>query len=231
MKTATGSSASLASRAAAAVSAFLASAALKAACAAAAASRFPCASALAASSWVPRSAALAAAFCLNSSSRAFSSSFLGAARGAAIILSMLASSASARLLSAWSFCSAAGVTAAAARAAVVAADLASSAALAASAASAASLSARAGARHEQPRLGNRDGLGVIRRNDHAHADLGLAEQFLGKVIRHADAAVGGGVAGEGAAMQRDARPGDALHVRHPGIVIEVGMVVLVLLDD
>src|SRR5262249_60980961 len=32
-------------------------------------------------------------------------------------------------------------------------------------------------------------------------------------------------------MQRDAVPGDAQHVRHPGIVIEARAMVLVLLDD
>ena len=37
--------------------------------------------------------------------------------------------------------------------------------------------------------------------------------------------------GQRPAVQRDAVPGDALHVRHPGIVIEGRVVVLVLLDD
>ena len=41
----------------------------------------------------------------------------------------------------------------------------------------------------------------------------------------------GGVARQRAAVQRDAAPGDAQHVRHPGIVIEARMVVLVLLHD
>ena len=41
----------------------------------------------------------------------------------------------------------------------------------------------------------------------------------------------GRIAGQRPAMQRDAVPGDALHVRHPGIVIEARVVVLVLLDD
>src|SRR5688572_5407722 len=34
-----------------------------------------------------------------------------------------------------------------------------------------------------------------------------------------------------AAMQRDARPGDALHVRHEGVVVEVRVMLLDLLDD
>ena len=41
----------------------------------------------------------------------------------------------------------------------------------------------------------------------------------------------GRIAGQRPAVQRDAVPGDALHVRHPGIVIEARVVVLVLLDD
>ena len=86
-------------------------------------------------------------------------------------------------------------------------------------------------RHEQFRIGKRDRLRIVRRDDHAHADLRLAEQVLGKVIGHADAAVRGRIAGQRPAMQRDARPGDALHVRHPGIVVEVGVVVLILLHD
>ena len=86
-------------------------------------------------------------------------------------------------------------------------------------------------RHEQFWIGKRDRLRIVRRDDHAHADLRLAEQVLGKVIGHADAAVRGRIAGQRPAVQRDARPGDALHVRHPGIVIEIGVVVLVLLDD
>ena len=87
------------------------------------------------------------------------------------------------------------------------------------------------ARREQFWIGKRDRLRVVRRDDHPHADLRPAEQVLGKVIGHADAAVRGRIAGQRAAVERDARPGDALHVRHPGIVIKIGVVVLVLLDD
>ena len=86
-------------------------------------------------------------------------------------------------------------------------------------------------RHEQFWIGKLDRLRIVRRDDHAHADLRLAEQVLGKVIGHADAAVRGRIAGQRPAMQRDARPGDALHVRHPGVVIEVGVVILILLHD
>src|SRR2546421_2866869 len=76
-----------------------------------------------------------------------------------------------------------------------------------------------------------DRLRVVRRDDHAHADPYLVEQLLGKAIGHAHAAVRGCISGQRPAVQRDARPGDAQHVRHPGIVIEVRMVVLVLLQD
>ena len=84
-------------------------------------------------------------------------------------------------------------------------------------------------RHEQRRMGKLDRLRVVRRDDHAHADPRLVEQPLRKAIGHPHAAVRGRISGQRPAVQRDARPGDALHVRHPGIVIEVRVVVLVLL--
>ena len=86
-------------------------------------------------------------------------------------------------------------------------------------------------RHEQRRMGELDRLGVVRRDDHPHADPRLVEQLLGKAIGHPHAAVRGRISGQRPAVQRDAVPGDALHVRHPGIVIEARVVVLVLLDD
>ncbi len=76
-----------------------------------------------------------------------------------------------------------------------------------------------------------DRLGVGRRDDHPHPDPCLVEQLLGEVVGHPHAAMRGRVARQRAAMQRDAVPGDALHVRHPGIVIHGRVVVLVLLDD
>src|ERR1035437_8494721 len=86
-------------------------------------------------------------------------------------------------------------------------------------------------RHEQRRMGELDRLGVIRRDDHAHPDPRFFEQLLRKAIGHPHAAVRGRISGQRPAMQRDAVPGDALHVRHPGIVIEARVVVLVLLED
>ena len=86
-------------------------------------------------------------------------------------------------------------------------------------------------RLKQRRIGKRDGLGVVRRDDHPHPHRRLVEHLLGEIERHAHAAVRGGVAGQRPAMQRDAVPGDAQHVRHPGVVIHGRVVILVFLDD
>ena len=80
-------------------------------------------------------------------------------------------------------------------------------------------------------MGELHRLGVIRRDDHPHSDSRLVEQFFGKAKRHPHAAVRGRIAGQGPAVQRDAVPGDALHVRHRGIVIHVRVVILFLVDD
>ena len=86
-------------------------------------------------------------------------------------------------------------------------------------------------RHQQRRVGNLDRGGVVRRDDDPHPEPRLVEHFFRKAVRHADTAMRGGVAGQRSAMQRNAVPGDALHVRHLGIVIEGGAVLLFLLDD
>src|SRR6516164_11620822 len=80
-------------------------------------------------------------------------------------------------------------------------------------------------------VGKLDRGRAVRRDDHPHPDPRLVEQVLREVVGHPHAAVRGGIPGQWAAMQRDAVPGDALHVWHPGIVIEGRAVVLVLLDD
>ena len=80
-------------------------------------------------------------------------------------------------------------------------------------------------------MGKLDRLGVARRDDDARADADLVEQPLRKAKGHAHAAMRGRISGQRPAMQRDAVPGDAQHVRHPGIVIEARVVVLVLLHD
>ena len=215
------------------VAAFLVSAALAASFAAAAASSLDFASALAVSSCVPRSAALAAAFCLRSSARALASSVFAAASA----LSAAASAASALRLSDSSLRS----------------DAVSSGRLAhrcrggflrhggrldglrglADERLGPRRSGRDGlrVRHEQRRMGKRHRGRVVRRDDHPHPDPRLVEHLLGKTVGHPYAAVRGRIAGQRAAVQRDAVPGDALHVRHPGIVIHGRVVVLVLLDD
>ena len=133
---------------------------------------------------------------------------------------------------------AAAVAAAASRFAAAAAVFAAAAALVASSASRASASARAGMASIASCLGtNNDGS----ENATGSASLGemitripigaLSNTLLSEIERHAHAAMRGRVARQGAAMQRDAVPGDAQHVRHPGIVIKARMVILVLLHD
>ena len=110
--------------------------------------------------------------------------------------------------------------------------------MAASSASRPSASARAGMASITSCFGtnsagseNATGSEFGRRDDHPHPHRRLVEHFRGEIERHAHAAVRGRVAGQRAAVQRDAVPGDAQHVRHPGIVIDARMVILVLLDD
>ena len=86
-------------------------------------------------------------------------------------------------------------------------------------------------RHEQGRIGKRHRLGVRRRNNHPHPHRRLVEHLFGEIERHANAAMRGGVAGQRTAVQRDAVPGDAQHVRHRSVVIEARVVLLVLLED
>ena len=78
---------------------------------------------------------------------------------------------------------------------------------------------------------NSTGSASIGRDDHPHPDLCLVEQLLGKAKGHPHAAVRGRISGQRPAVQRNAVPGDALHVRHPGIVIHGRVVVLVLLEQ
>ena len=97
----------------------------------------------------------------------------------------------------------------------------------------------AGSRHllaerprlEQGRMHDVGGRHVGGHDDHAHPHRRHLEQALGEPERHADAAVRGGVPRQGASVQRDPRPGDALHERHRGIVVEVGVVLRLFLDD
>ena len=215
-----------------AVAAFLVSAAL-AASFAAAASGFDFASALAVSSCVPASAALAAAFCFASSARALAcvrlcggERLLGARElgvGAGLELFQLAERRRERCCLArrcrggflrlvgrpGGLRGLAGEWLGPRR------------------------SGRDGlrVRHEQRRVRKLDRSRVVRRDDHPHPDLRLVEQLLRKAERHPHAAMRGRIPGQRPTVQRDAIPGDALHVRHPGIVIHVRAVVLFLLDD
>ena len=86
-------------------------------------------------------------------------------------------------------------------------------------------------RYEERRVGKLDRSRVDRRYDHPHPDPRLVEQLLRKAKGHPHAAVRRRISGQRPAMQRDAVPGDALHVRHMGIVIHVRAVVLFLLDE
>ena len=80
-------------------------------------------------------------------------------------------------------------------------------------------------------MGDLDGRRIARRHDHPHAQPGDVEQAFGEVERHPDAAVRCRISRQRAAVQRDARPGDALHVRHVRVVIKVRVVLGILLDD
>src|SRR5215470_3693987 len=64
------------------------------------------------------------------------------------------------------------------------------------------------------------------RHNHAHAEPRRIKKPFGKIIGHADATMRGRVP-----MQRDARPSEALHVGHVGIIIHVGVMLGLLLKD
>src|SRR5215831_7789696 len=78
---------------------------------------------------------------------------------------------------------------------------------------------------------NRNRPNVAWRHDYAHAKPCRAEQPFGKVVGQTDAAVRCGVSRQRSTVERDARPSEALHVRHEGIVIEVGVVLDLFLED
>src|SRR5262249_27664598 len=72
---------------------------------------------------------------------------------------------------------------------------------------------------------------VVVSHDDSYAEIGDGPQLLSEVVRHANAAMRGRIARQHAFVQRHPRPGDALHVWHRRIAVEVGVVVAVLLDD
>ncbi|MNO57548.1 hypothetical protein D3C76_480880 [compost metagenome] len=93
-------------------------------------------------------------------------------------------------------------------------------------------SAVADRRRQQPRMVDfhRRAAGVG--DDHRGAgEAGDLVELPGERHRQADAAVGGGIAGQPAGMQGDAVPGQALHVGHGGVVVQVGAVLDLLLQD
>ena len=229
INTETGSSSRATWRAASAAAARAASAAAAASRAAVAASSFGCSSALAASHCACSSAILAAACALAPSACSFAS---------AEIAEPSAVSAAANCASALSFRFSAArtgtVARVASRKAVAAASLAWTAFLAASCASAVRAAAKAAAPGfgwNRSRMDDLNGRHVAWRHDHPHAHRGRVEQACGEVVGHPDAAMGRRIPRQGAAVERDARPGDALHVGHEGIVIQVRVMLLLFLDD
>ncbi len=80
-------------------------------------------------------------------------------------------------------------------------------------------------------MGDIDRRHVAGRHDHAHAHRGHVEQAFGEVEGQPHAAVGRRTPRQHAAMEGDARPGDAMHVRHEGVVVQVRVMLLDFLDD
>src|SRR6516165_6339068 len=67
--------------------------------------------------------------------------------------------------------------------------------------------------------------------NYAHAEPCCVEQPFGKVIRHPDAAMRCWISRERATVECDARPSEALHVGHVGVVVHVGVVLCFLLEN
>ncbi len=80
-------------------------------------------------------------------------------------------------------------------------------------------------------MGDRLRRRLVRRDDHAGSDLSGPEQLLGEPVRQADATMGRAVTREQTLMQGDARPSEALHERHLGVIVEVRVVLDLALDD
>ena len=68
-------------------------------------------------------------------------------------------------------------------------------------------------------------------DDNCHPHIADFVQLFGKFQWHADAAVAGGIAGQVAGVHGDPVPRQALHIGHGRAVIQVGLMVLVLLQD
>ncbi len=72
---------------------------------------------------------------------------------------------------------------------------------------------------------------ITGRDDHTGAALCEMPEPNGKTSFQANAAVRGRISRQVARMQRDAGPGDALHVRHRGVAIEIGAMPDLFADD
>ena len=86
-------------------------------------------------------------------------------------------------------------------------------------------------RQKQNRMGYLNGRHIGWCHDHPKAQPGRVEQACCEVEGHPNAAMGRRIPRQQDAVERDARPGDALHVGHVGIVINVRVVLRFLLDD
>ena len=84
---------------------------------------------------------------------------------------------------------------------------------------------------DQQRMREVDRRDLAGGDDHARAHPGPVPHLHGECHRQADAAVRRRIARQRAGVHRDARPGDALHVRHRRAAIDIGVVHLCLLDD
>ena len=229
MNTDMGWSSRAAARAASAAGTRTASAATAASRVEATESSFGCSSAFAAAHLVSNSAIRAIVLALMSSARPLASG----ETAELIAISADASSASARSFR-FSATRTAVMACAASREAVTAASLARSAFRVASSASAARGSSdRFGTRlcGRQGRVRYLNGRHVMRGHNDAHSHPRRVEQMCRELERHSNAAMGCRTTWQNTPMECDAGPGDALHVRHVRIVIQVGIVLGILLDD
>src|SRR5262245_36916943 len=69
------------------------------------------------------------------------------------------------------------------------------------------------------------------RHARPHAKSGWGEQTCGECEGHPDAAMGRWISWKASPVQRDTRPGEALHVGHVAILVQVRIVVRVLLEN
>ena len=86
-------------------------------------------------------------------------------------------------------------------------------------------------RRHEPRMGNRVRGNLFVGNDDSEPGLSFTVQELGELIGHAHASVRSRVARKFTCVNRDARPGEALHVGHGRVVVQVRVVIGVLLKD